>query len=398
MPRELWLLIVGMAVNMTGSSFLWPLNTIYIHDHLGKSLSVAGLVLMLNNAASVIGNLIGGSLYDKIGGYKSVLLGVGTTLLALICLCLWNCWPEYIIFLGVIGLGTGIIFPSMYAMAGSVWREGGRKAFNALYVAANLGVAIGSALGGFVADYSFQYIFIANTIMYLIFLCLAVFGYRGIKIVHDKKGKDSPQMIKSHTQKINLHALLILCIGYLLSWAAYVQWSTTISAYIQELHISLKQYGFLWTINGALIVLGQPLIKVFIKYFAKSLKIQMIMGMVVFMGSFLVAAYAHAFLGFVAGMVILTVGEMFVWPAVPTVAFNLAPKGREGFYQGMVNSTATGGRMIGPLAGGMLVDHYGMSMLFIAMIVLFVISIFTTMVYDHNLKGKNSTVENNIGV
>lgn len=54
--------------------------------------------------------------------------------------------------------------------------------------------------------------------------------------------------------------------------------------------------------------------------------------------------------------------------------------------------------MIGPLAGGMLVDHYGMMMLFIVMIGLFVISIFTTMVYDHNLKGKNSTVEHNIGV
>lgn len=43
MPRALWLLIIGMAVNVTGSSFLWPLNTIYIHDHLGKSLSMAGL-------------------------------------------------------------------------------------------------------------------------------------------------------------------------------------------------------------------------------------------------------------------------------------------------------------------------------------------------------------------
>jgi MFS family permease len=76
MPRALWLLIIGMAVNVTGSSFLWPLNTIYIHDHLGKSLSIAGVVLMLNSAASVIGNLFGGSLFDKIGGYKSILLGI----------------------------------------------------------------------------------------------------------------------------------------------------------------------------------------------------------------------------------------------------------------------------------------------------------------------------------
>lgn len=74
MPRALWLLIIGMAVNVIGSSFLWPLNTIYIHDYLGKSLSVAGIVLMLNAGATVIGNLFGGNLYDKLGGYKSILL------------------------------------------------------------------------------------------------------------------------------------------------------------------------------------------------------------------------------------------------------------------------------------------------------------------------------------
>jgi MFS family permease len=394
MPRALWLLIVGMAVNMTGSSFLWPLNTIYIHEQLGKSLSIAGIVLMLNSAASVIGNLIGGSLFDKIGGYKSVLIGIGITLWALICLSIWNEWPEYIIFLVIIGLGSGMVFPPMYAMAGSVWKEGGRKAFNAMYVASNLGVAIGSALGGFVADYSFQYIFIANTFMYLIFLCLAVFGYRGIVIDNSKKSSDSKQTVQNDdVQKKNLRALFILCIGYLLGWAAYVQWSTTISTYIQALHISLKQYGLLWTINGALIVLGQPLIKVFIKYFAKTLKIQMVIGFIVFIGSFIMAAYAHSFSGFVVGMIILTIGEMFVWPAVPTVAFHLAPKGREGLYQGMVNSTATGGRMLGPLAGGMLVDHYGMPMLFIVMIGLFVISIVTTFIYDHNLEESEISIQ-----
>jgi len=62
MPRALKLLVLGMIINVTGASFLWPLNTIYIHDHLGKSLTVAGFVLMLNSGASVIGNLIGGSL------------------------------------------------------------------------------------------------------------------------------------------------------------------------------------------------------------------------------------------------------------------------------------------------------------------------------------------------
>lgn len=387
MPRALWLLIIGMAVNVTGSSFLWPLNTIYIHDHLGKSLSVAGVVLMLNSGASVIGNLYGGSLFDKIGGYKSIILGIGITLAALVGLTFWHGWPEYIVFQIIMGFGSGIIFPAMFAMAGSVWIEGGRKAFNAIYVAQNLGVAVGAALGGLVAAYSFQLIFLANTIMYIIFLLIAVFGYKGISASSGKQAAiDIEGSMVKNTK--NLQALLILCTGYMLCWVAYVQWQTTIATYTQEIHISLTQYSLLWSINGALIVIGQPLLNGVLKRLTASLKIQMLIGVGIFIVSFIVAGYASAFSGFLVAMIILTIGEMFIWPAVPTVAFNLAPKGREGFYQGIVNSTATGGRMLGPLLGGMLVDLYSMSALFIVLIGLFLIAIVTTFFYDRGIKTK----------
>jgi MFS family permease len=387
MPRALWLLIIGMIVNVTGSSFLWPLNTIYIHDHLEKSLSVAGIVLMLNSAASVIGNLYGGSLFDKIGGYKSIILGISITLAALVGLTFWHGWIAYIVFQIIIGFGTGIIFPSMYAMAGSVWKEGGRKAFNAIYVAQNLGVALGASLGGIVAAHSFQLIFLANTVMYVLFLLIAVFGYKGILVDSGKQGTIDIN-VPTVTNRKNLYALLILCTGYLLCWVAYVQWPTTIASYTQEIHISLTQYSLLWSINGALIVVGQPLLNGVLKHLTASLKLQMIIGIGIFIVSFLVAGKATVFSGFLVGMIILTIGEMFIWPAVPTVAFDLAPKGREGFYQGIVNSTATGGRMVGPLMGGMIVDMYNMSALFIVLIVLFLIAIITTLLYDRSLKTK----------
>jgi MFS family permease len=391
MPRAVWLLIIGMAVNVTGSSFLWPLNTIYIHDHLGKSLTMAGVVLMLNSAASVIGNLFGGNLFDKIGGYKSILLGICITLTALVGLTIWHGWPEYIFFLTIIGFGTGIVFPAMFAMAGSVWKEGGRRAFNAIYVAQNLGVAVGAALGGIVADYSFELIFLANTVMFAIFLLIAVFGYKGISTAGSVKPAKGIKEAALRTNRKNLIALLILCSGYLLCWVAYVQWSTTIASYSQEINISLSQYSLLWTINGALIVLGQPLLNGVLKQLNTTLKIQILIGIGIFIISFIVAGNASAFTGFLVAMIVLTIGEMFIWPAVPTVAFNLAPKGREGFYQGIVTSTATGGRMLGPLLGGILVDLYSMSALFYVLTGLFVVSIFTTLFYDRRIKETETT-------
>ncbi|MBH9968274.1 MDR family MFS transporter [[Bacillus] enclensis] len=385
MPRSLWLLVIGMMVNVTGSSFLWPLNTIYLHDHLGKSLSAAGLVLMVNAGASVIGNLIGGSLFDKLGGYRSILLGISITLAALAGMNIWQGWPYYVVFLTAVGFGSGIVFPSMYAMAGSVWPEGGRKAFNSVYVAQNIGVAVGAALGGFVASFSFSYIFLANLLMYILFFLIAVFGYRDISagsgshtsVLNEKK------VIRN---KSKLTALLIICAAYLLCWVGYVQWQSTIATYTQEINISLKQYSLLWTINGALIVLAQPILSKAIKRFEDNLRLQIMIGIIIFMVSFGVASVSDTFEWFAISMVILTIGEMLIWPAVPTIANTLAPKGREGFYQGIVNSTATGGRMIGPFLGGVLVDLFSMQVLFMSLIGFLFAALVLASLYDRPLK------------
>jgi MFS family permease len=385
MPKKLRLLLIGMVINVIGSSFLWPLNAIYIHDVLGKSLTMAGIVLMLNSASGVVGNLIGGYLFDRFGGYRSILIGVSTTMFAALGL-VWNHdWPYYILFLSIIGFGSGMVFPSMYAMAGSVWPEGGRKPFNAMYVAQNVGVAVGAALGGLVASVSFQLTFVANAVMYGVFFLLSLLTFHRIHAEQTEQASLLPQST-SIKNKSKFKALLVLCIGYTLCWVAHVQWQSNIAPYTQSLGISLTEYSLLWTINGALIVLGQPLIALVVRLVAKNLKTQIIIGLGVFIVSFIVVSNATHFTGFFVAMIILTIGEMFVWPAVPKVANELAPKGREGFYQGVVNSAATAGRMLGPVIGGVMVDVFHIHALFVLLIALLFLSIVPTMLYDRRIK------------
>jgi MFS family permease len=387
MPRALWVLIIGMTINVTGSSFLWPLNAIYVHEHLGKSMSIAGLVLMLNSGASVIGNLVGGALFDKIGGFKSMMLGIITALTSLIALVFFHGWPHYAIFLTIIGFGVGIVFPVSYAYAGTIWPEGGRCAFNALYVAQNIGVAVGSALGGFIASYSFDFIFTANALLYVVFFFIMYFGLKDVQVttVHKEQKKGTITGV-NRGNRASWYALITLCIGYFLCWMSYVQWSTTIAAYTQKLGITLKQYSLLWTVNGALIVFMQPLLSVVLNRWICQLKRQMLAGFTIFVVSFFILLQANSFFDFVLAMVVLTIAEMLVWPAIPTVASNLATEGREGFYQGFVNSTATAGRMVGPVLGGFIVDTAGMRQLFLMLIVFLFISIVTTAMYDRKLK------------
>lgn len=387
MPKEIWWLVIGMAINITGASFLWPLNTIYMNEELDKSLSTAGLVLMVNSFGMIVGNLLGGTLFDKLGGYRTIMLGTIVSLCATILLNFFHGWPWYAIWLIMLGFGGGMIIPAIYAMAGAVWPQGGRQTFNAIYLAQNIGVALGAALGGFVAELSFNYIFMANLAMYVIFFFIALFQFN-MDYQATVKHQETLENVAHIQNKKHFTALILLCVMFAQCWIAYVQWQTTIASFTQSIGISMSQYSLLWTVNGVLILVGQPLILPIIHLIKGQLKKQLYFGLVVFILSFFVTSFATSFSIFVVGMVIMTFAEMFVWPAVPTIANNLAPKGREGVYQGIVNSASTVGKAFGPLVGGILVDVFNMQIMFLSMIGLLVIAMAFLTIYDRKVDPK----------
>ena len=388
MPKQVWFLIIGTFVNTVGNSFLWPLNSIYIHDHLGKSLTTAGIVLMLNSLAGVFGNLVGGYLFDKLGGYKAILIGVVFNLISITLLTIWHDWPQYIVFLTMMGFSGGIVYPAIYAIAGSAWPEGGRRAFNSIFLANNVGVAIGPALAGIVADIKFDYVFSANLFFYAIFFVLVITTYKRF----DMKGLTT-KPFSGETKRKNrgpIVAISILSISLIVCWLSYSQWSATISSYTQGLGMSLSEYSLLWTINGFMIVAVQPIIRPLVTRWENKIKHQLVLGLILMSLSYIVVYFAQDFKMFAAAMVILTFGEVFFTPVIPMIANKLAPHGQEGFYQGLVNSASTIGRMIGPVFGGLMVDLYGMQILMLILSLLIVIAIIPCLVFDRTL-GKEQT-------
>lgn len=389
MPRYIWILAIATTISVTGGSFLWPLNTIYIHNELGRSLAFAGVVLMLNQGATIVGNLIGGVLFDKYSPYKTIVYGTILSLISATLLALFHSYIlGYTIFLVLIGFGTGVTWPIMFAMAGSLWPEGGRRAFNAVYVAQNLGVAVGATIGGYVASISFNYIFIANASLFVVFLLFVMITFRGIDEERDRQMHTTILQQKSSLKdRAPFIALIILSLGFLFIWLAYSQWQTTIASHTQDIGIPLEKYSMLWAVNGFLIVIGQPLIKWFTER-VTSEHMQIYVGNLILFVSFVIAMFAKGFTVFVVAMTILTVGEMLVWPAIPSLANDLAPRGRAGFYQGFVNSVAAAGRMIGPVLGGVIVDYYNIEVLFYLILIIMIVPFLTTRFYNIGLKNE----------
>lgn len=361
-PRSLKVLLLAMLVNSTGMAFLWPLHTIYITQGMGKTLSEAGFVMMLHSGAEIIGSFLGGYLYDRIRGKRTLLLAVLSSACFIFIISIGLSWPVYILMMILLGLGIGTIFPPIYALAGVIWKEGGRKSFNLIYLVLNFGVAIGTALGGIVAQFSFQYVFWVNGFTYLLFIFIvwrALDEPDAVYVAAEKRPVDHPRPKKEVRPSQSFYSLLILCFGFMFCWVTYIQWQTSISTYIHQLGFPLSSYSALWTINGLLILLGQPLLQWLMARMKSPVKWQLLSGVIFFMLTFVLLSQSQSYGGFVTGMVIMTIGEILIFPAVPAIADQLAPLDRRGMYQGLVSGAANVGRTIGPLLGGLLYDGFG---------------------------------------
>ena len=95
-----WLLCGSFIVSV-GSSLLWPLTTIYMHNYLGQSLTTAGIVLFINSLALIAGSYLGGRMYDKDrkNARRWLLGAIFLSTLAVFLLIFFNGWPTFAITL-----------------------------------------------------------------------------------------------------------------------------------------------------------------------------------------------------------------------------------------------------------------------------------------------------------
>ena len=364
--------IVGLSVitfvALAGFSFIWPLTSLYVTQVLRKSPVMAGEVLSLEAVAGICGSFIGGLLQDKVGG-KIIAFVSGTVMsLSALTLALSTNWTFYLIAFSSMNFFIGVLSTVINAMVGIAWPEGGRQAFNVIYVSRNLGVSLGAALAGIAASFSFTFSFMITAICFGGVSLLTMFAVResrrkADKVVH----QGTTAVVKPSLISSRMAALLLLGLGVILNLASYIQWQTTIPIFMATLGIPLKAYSVLWTLNGILIIVLQPLSRWLEKFVSKD-HIRLYIGQAFFIGSFSVLLVFPQYSGFVLAMIFTTVAEMVVWPTIPSLVAGMATIGREGLYQGIGNVFNYGGRLLGPIIGTVIYQFNGMSVFLIVML------------------------------
>lgn len=348
------LLLIGAAVSNVGISFLWPITSIYVHHVLHQPMTVVGLVMMAQAGASVVGSLVGGIVYDARGARTPILWAMALSAGVLLVLAWERDFWIYTIGMMLVWFAISATMPIFNAMAVAIWPTGGRSAFNAVYVAINAGVAVGSSLGGLLASVSFRLAFVSASFIMLALWVVMAFAYRGgAWTAAPKKNIPGRRLPAAPLWKAVGWPTVILSVALAVQWMAYDQWEVTVPNFMQAEGLILPLYSLLWTLNTVLILAAQPLLTKVVERMPRVIT-QLITGSVFFVLGFGTLAVFHDYAAYVGGMVLATIGEMLVLPGVPAAAEARSSSNRQGLVQGFVSMAGSIGRTAGPLAGGLL--------------------------------------------
>ncbi|HJF86287.1 MAG TPA: MFS transporter [Companilactobacillus farciminis] len=170
-------LVLGTIMLSCGASFMWPINTIFIHNYLHKSLAVAGIVLFFNSLCNFIGNYIGGKMFDRLGGHKTAMINASIALIALMGLIINHNWPAFPVFLSMLGFGIGGTYTVINSSAAFIGVVDRYKVFNNIYMGSKIGSLIGTAICSVIVEIQISLVFVADFICVLSFLVMAYFLY-----------------------------------------------------------------------------------------------------------------------------------------------------------------------------------------------------------------------------
>lgn len=183
MQRELklqWLLL-GAFLTSFGNSFVWPLTTVYIHDQLHQSLTVAGLVLMFFSGANVLGSVLAGMFFDRVRPQRLMVAGLLGAILTMLAMVAWNQWPAYPLLLTIIGFFNGWLLTLLNSFGTRLRGHDGRFIFNMIYFFNNLGMVFGTTIAGPIYELAQNQVgplFIITASLYAIFILVVIRYYR----------------------------------------------------------------------------------------------------------------------------------------------------------------------------------------------------------------------------
>jgi len=351
-----WWLALITLINRAGTMVI-PFLSLYLKEDLQFTLPNIGWLMSVYGLGSVGGAWLGGKLTDKIGYYKVMTYSLFLTGLLFIGLQFLNTFASLSIGIFITMLVADAFRPAMFvAMSAYSKPENKTRTVTLIRLAINLGFSAGPAVGGLIitaVSYSGLFWIDGITCIVAYFVLVSVLNPKKARVVDDVTTEHPESAYKDSAFLIFLGAMVFFGIVFL-------QYFSTMPIYYRDVHtLSELQIGLLLGANGLFIfLLEMPLIK-WIESKSYSKVEVMLFGAILVGGSFIVLNFTGWSGVLLIGMLLMTIGEMVIFPFSNSFAVDRAKKGNQGEYMALYSMAFSVGHIFGHNAGMQMTNAFG---------------------------------------
>ena len=361
LSRDVWLLQGGSLLNAFGNGIVLPFLIIYLHNVRGISLGLAGLIAATNSAAALCSGFVAGSLSDRLGP-KRVLVAALCVMAVAISLfpLITETWHAFALN-ALLGTGSGAFWPSQSGMITALTSGERRHSAYAIgRMTMNLGVALGGVVGGLIASTanpeSFTVLFLLDAASFL--------GYAFMLSRLPSPRLRSEQEPGTYSQVLRDRVYM----AYVALNSLFIAGGIAVVVELlppfakNEVGVNEREIGLLWAVNSLVIVLAQlPIAK--LAEGRRRMRGLALMGSIwatVMLGVGAVGLWLYgvpAAVALAACVALFGVGECLHGTIHLALAADLATPGVVGRYLAFSSQSWQIGWIIGPAAGGFILQH-----------------------------------------
>ena len=347
---------------MFGNGVIGPFLIIYLHNVRGISLGVAGLVAASNAGAALFSGFVAGALSDKIGP-KRVLTGALVVMAVAFAFFPLIRSPWHALLLNMLaGAGSGAFWPSQSSLINALTPASRRHAaFAQQRMTMNLGIALGGLVAGLIArsdnPTTFTVLFLLNAATFLVFVGVL----RLIPSPRTVAARAEPgryRDIMRHRVFMAYIALNVIFIGAGIAVAGelFPPFAKNTA------DVSEKSIGLIWFATSMAIVIAQlPVVKLVEgRRRMPGLALMGVVWAASFVGIFLGGKYfegTEAALVFGGALTVFVLGECLHGAIYAPLVADLAEPRLVGRYMAFSSFSWQLGFLIGPAAGGFVLQH-----------------------------------------
>jgi MFS family permease len=357
-PRQFWLISIIMMLAWLFHSLMWPFLMLFISQRLEQPLSNVAWLMTINAVTGMVTTFLGGAIADKYGRkgvmvFSLIFCGVGWFLFRIA-----GTMPIFALIMTLTGTTPLYRLAADSMIADLIPEEERLDAYSLLRMGNNLGVALGPAIGGYLASVSY------NISFSIIGIGLAVIGVLIAVLAKETRPSTQSQEIyktekSTGYKKIFKDKVFMAILGaFTLNRICTSTLWLMLAVYARQNYgLSERLFGFIPTTNAVMVILFQLMVTRRVR--RGKPEQAMALGALIYAAAIFGVAFGQGFWGFWLCMVGATVGEMILVPTTTTFTSRLAPEEMRARYMSLYTLTWGIGTGIGPLLGGVMGDSFG---------------------------------------